>query len=150
MYMLETKKKYWTTNYQGITLKPTFEESCFSVLVVVCHVPPQVSRTACTRAVKEPRQGIRQVDAPTGSHHDSPCGLTDFRAQLGNDGFKAGPSVPSKHSMLLLQLRLLGAASHAAAGSCAASSSSPVLCAPQMFSGLAEKAACEIFFISLT
>ena len=54
------KKKHWAINYHRVTMKPSFEESCFSELVVVCHLPPRVSRTACTRPVEQPRQGVRR------------------------------------------------------------------------------------------
>lgn len=37
--MLETKKVL-DYNDQRVTTKPSFEESCFSQLVVVCHLPP--------------------------------------------------------------------------------------------------------------
>lgn len=51
MYRLENKKKkHWTINDQGSVMKPSTDESCFTELVLMRHLPPWASRTACTTA----------------------------------------------------------------------------------------------------
>lgn len=147
MYRLETKKKHWTINYQGVAMKPSFDESCFTKLVFMCHLPTLGDQDCLYQAVKQLRQGARQERCP---HHHSPCGLADFKHDLG---------------MMDLGLVLLffpntasAAAAAQAAGCCELHNDQPMCCL-QLFPRFmcstnvfwfAKKAVCKIPFISLT
>lgn len=143
MYRLETKKnQHWTVNYQGVVMKPSIDESCFTELLFMSHLPPGWAGL--------PVPGCQAAETGGQAGEMAPPSFTSMALQT------SGHDLGMMHLGLVLLFfptTVAPAAAARAAGCCelhddqlcAASSSFPIPCALLMFSALQRKLSAKSF-----